>query len=98
VNSWMRIGFDSWMLGVESASVIGLRTLRLAGGGAAGADEAELMVREKLEAAGAWQIQAMTGGLGANPTSAARKSIAHYRRKVRANQRRLSRQTQFHLK
>jgi hypothetical protein len=32
----------------------------------------------------------MTGGLGATPQRAVSRTIAHYRRKVRANRRRLS--------
>jgi hypothetical protein len=33
----------------------------------------------------------MTGGMGLTPASAAARTVAHYRRKVRANQRRLTR-------
>jgi hypothetical protein len=34
---------------------------------------------------------AATGGLGADPVSASAKTLKHYRRKVRANRRRLTR-------
>lgn len=90
-TNWASIGLDTWLLGFEAASVIGLRTLKIAHGGAAAAREADLMVREKLEAAAALHWQAATGQLGRTPETAARKTVAHYRKKVRANRRRLAR-------
>lgn len=89
-NPWMSIGFDTWRLGMESAAVIGLRTMAIAQGGAAGKAEAERMVQEKLDAAVALQRLALTGGLGFSPASASARALAHYRRKVGANRRRLS--------
>jgi hypothetical protein len=89
-NPWIKISMDAWALGLEASSVIGLRTMKLAAGGAAAQTEAELMVREKIEAGMALQARAMAGGLGITPQGAAAKTLAHYRRKVRANQRRLS--------
>ena len=50
------------------------------------------MVAEKIEAALSWQTLALTGGLGTTPQSAARKSLAHYRRRVHANRRRLAKE------
>ena len=75
---------------MEASTVIGLRTLKLAAGGEAASAEAERMVSEKLDSALALQTLAMTGGLGFSPAGAASKTLAHYRRKVRANRRRLS--------
>ncbi len=89
-NRWFGIGFDAWSLGFEASAVMGLRVLKIAQGGAAGQAEAERMVSEKVDAAMALQAGALTGGLGATPASAAARTIAHYRRKVRANRRRLS--------
>lgn len=89
-NPWMRLTMDTWALGVEVSSVIGLRTLKMAAGGAAAQAEAELMVREKIESGLALQARAMTGGLGLTAHGAAARTVAHYRRKVRANRRRLS--------
>jgi len=89
-NPWLRIGMDAWSLGLEASSVIGLRTLKIAAGGPAAEAEAQRMVSEKVDAAMALQIKAMTGGLGFTPPGAAAKTLAHYRRKVRANRRRLS--------
>ena len=89
-NPWFGIGLDAWRLGLEASTVIGLRTLRIAQGGASGRAEAQRMVSEKVEAAMALQTRALTGGLGATPASASARTIAHYRRKVKANRRRLS--------
>jgi hypothetical protein len=69
---------------------MGLRALKIAQGGAAGQAEAERMVSEKVDAAMALQVRALTGGLGATPASATARTIAHYRRRVKANRRRLN--------
>jgi len=89
-NPWLRIGFDAWSLGVEASAVIGLRTLKIAAGGPAGEAEARRMVSEKLDAAAELRTKALSGGLGITGAGAATKTLAHYRRKVRANRRRLS--------
>ncbi|WP_254062931.1 hypothetical protein [Caulobacter sp. S45] len=70
--------------------MIGLRTLKIAAGGPAAAAESELMVREKVQTALALQTLAMTGALGFTAAGATSKTLAHYRRKVRANRRRLA--------
>jgi hypothetical protein len=88
-NPWLRLGFDAWSLGVEASSVVGLRTMKLALGGAAADAESRRMVEEKVRAGLEWQSMALTGGLGLTPHRAAAKTLMHYRRKVRANQRRL---------
>ena len=88
-NPWLGVALDAWSLGAESSAVMGLRMLKLAAGGAAAELEAQRMVSEKLEAALTLQTLALTGGLGVTPHGAAAKSVAHYRRKVRANRRRL---------
>jgi hypothetical protein len=89
-NPWLRIGFDAWSLGMEASAVIGLRTLKIAAGGAAGDAEARRMVSEKLDAAAELQTKALAGGLGLTGAAMASRTLAHYRRKVRANRRRLS--------
>jgi hypothetical protein len=88
-NSWLELGLGAWSLGLEASSVIGLRTLKLAAGGAAADAESRRMVEEKVRAGLEWQTMALTGGLGLTPGSAAAMTLTHYRRKVRANQRRL---------
>jgi hypothetical protein len=78
--------FQSWfnltMLAAESQHVIGLRMLKLALGGAKAQEEASLMVTEKMLAANHAAARLM---LGASPDSV----VKGYRRKVRANARRL---------
>lgn len=90
-GAWLTAGFDMWMLGAEAASVMALRTARIATGGSAGAAEAELMVTEKVRAAIELQTRLMTGALGVTPLGATQGTLKHYRRKVAANNRRLSR-------
>ena len=89
-NPWTGIGLTAWSLDLEASMVIGLRTMKIAAGGAAGEAEARRMVAEKIEAAAALQQMALAGKLGASPQAAAARALAHYRRKVRANRRRLS--------
>ena len=87
---WMKLAMDSWSLGMEASTVMGLRLLKLSQGGPAAGAEAERMVREKLDAAVDLQMLAITGALGATPHGAAAKTVGHVRKKVRANRRRLS--------
>jgi hypothetical protein len=89
-NPWFGIGWDAWRLGMEASAVIGLRTLKIAQGGADGQAEAERMVSEKVQAGMDLQALALTGGLGVTPASASARTLAHYRRRVSANRRRLS--------
>ena len=89
-RSWARLSMDAWALGLEASTVIGLRTLRMAQGGAAAEREALLMVNEKIASGLALQTMALTSGLGVTAEGAAAKTLAHYRRKVQANRRRLS--------
>ncbi len=88
-NPWLRLGLDAWSLGAEASAVIGLRAMKMAAGGPAAETEARRMVSEKVAAGLALQALALTGGLGVTPQGAAAKTLAHYRRKVRANRRRL---------
>jgi len=80
--------YRSWinllMLAAESQQVIWLRTMRLAAGGAKAQSEASRMISEKVMTAG---IEGGRLALGASGDSVIRR----YRRKVRANSRRLAR-------
>ncbi|HEY2358448.1 MAG TPA: hypothetical protein VGH86_13435 [Phenylobacterium sp.] len=89
-NPWLRVGWEAWSLGLESSAVIGLRSTKLMAGGASGAAEAKRMIAEKVDAGLALQTLAMSGGLGWTPQAVAGKTLAHYRRRVRANRRRLA--------
>lgn len=90
-NPWLRLGFDAWALGAEAATVMTLRSMKIAAGGAAADAEAQRMVSEKVEAAQALGVLALTGALGFTAPGVVDKSIKHYRRKVKANRRRLKR-------
>lgn len=90
-NPWFGILVDTWSLGVEASAVMGLRVMKITQGGASGQAEAERMISEKVEAALDLQARTLTGGLGVTPASATARTLAHYRRKVKANRRRLSR-------
>lgn len=92
-NPWFAIGMDAMSLGLEAASVIALRSLVLAEGGAKAQAEAVRMVAEKAEAGAALAFQAATGALGTHPATASARTLRHYRRKVRANRRRLTKKT-----
>lgn len=89
-DPWTALAFDSWALGLEASTVIGLRMMKLAAGGAAAQAEAQLMVGEKVAAGLALSMQAATGQLGLTGPAIASGSLAHLRRKVRANRKRLS--------
>jgi hypothetical protein len=67
-----------------------LRALKIAAGGPAAHQEINRMVSEKVDAALELQARALTGALGLTPQVAAGRTLTHYRRKVRANRRRLS--------
>ena len=81
---------DVWSLGIEASHVIALRTLKIASGGAAADAEAHRMISEKVEAGWALHALALSGRLGHTAHSASTRTLAHYRRKVRANRRRLA--------
>lgn len=79
--------FGPWhnvaMLAIESQQVMWLRTMKLASGGPSGQREALLMVAEKMAASTQAAGKLMAG-------ASAQSIVSGYRRKVRANARRLS--------
>jgi hypothetical protein len=89
-NPWLRLSLDAWSLGLEASAVIGLRTLKIAAGGPGAEAETRRMIGEKVEAGLALQSKLLTGELGLSPDVAASRTLTHYRRKVRANRRRLT--------
>lgn len=88
-TAWTRASIDAWTLGYEASTVVGLRMARLALGGPAADREAHLMMTEKIGAAVELQTALFTGALGATALSGTQATLKHYRRKVRANRRRL---------
>lgn len=89
MNRWWRLSQAWWSLGMDASSVIALRSVTLATGGATAKKEARRMIDEKVKAALALQALALTGSLGRTPHGTSAKTIAHYRKAVRANRRRL---------
>jgi len=88
-DPWAAVALDAWMLGLDASTVVGLRALKLASGGRAAEAESSRMLNEKVAAVQSWQRLALSGGLGLDAAGAASKTLRHYRRKVKANQRRL---------
>ena len=81
---WWMTGMDMAMQGLEAQGVIAQRMAMLALGGPAAQAEAQLMVTEKMLAAGEAALMLAAGASNG-------KVIRSYRRKVQANARRLSR-------
>jgi hypothetical protein len=91
-NPWLSFGLKAWQVGLEAQSVIALRMLRLAAGGARAETEASRMVTEKILAAGEAQMSAAAAAVrGHKKHVVAGKALSAYRKRVRANRRRLSR-------
>jgi hypothetical protein len=91
-NPWLSLGMKAWQIGFEARSVIALRMLRMAAGGARAEAEVSRMVTEKMLAAGEAQMAAAAATVrGAKNHVVAGKALNVYRKRVRANRRRLSR-------
>lgn len=88
-TSWINLSLDAWRMGLEAQQVIGLRLAKMALGGVAASDEAALMISEKVAIVMATQgdaaVALMSGTAGGFPS----RTLTAYRRKVRANRRRL---------
>jgi hypothetical protein len=89
MTSWFNLAHSAAMLGMESHSVIGLRVMRLALGGASARTEAERMVSEKMQALAEAHLQIATDVLTGRGHVAIERTVSSYRKIVRANQRRL---------
>lgn len=90
-SDWLTTGLDAWALGLEASMVVGMRMTRLSLGGDAGRREAMLMVSEKVGAGLELQAALLSEGADLTPLTATRKALRHYRGKVAANRKRLSR-------
>jgi hypothetical protein len=89
-NPWLALTFQAAQLGLEAQSVIALRLMRLAGGGAPSLTEAGLMVTDKMAALAEAQFAAAATVLAGNSHNVATKVLQVFKKRVRANQRRLS--------
>ncbi len=83
---WMKLSLDATMLAVEAQTIIGLRLMMLGAGGAAAQAEAHRMIAEKTSAFVEAATTLASGGT-------AHTVVAGYRKHVRANARRLRRQS-----
>lgn len=88
-SDWMKLAHDGWWLWAESLAVMGLRTTDMMTGRGSGRENA-LMVSEKVQAGAELAAKLATAGLVA-PERSAQLALNHYRRKVRANRKRLTR-------
>ena len=91
-NPWLALAFKAMQLGIDAQSVIALRMMRLAAGGARGQAEAQRMVAEKAAAVAEAQVATTTAIVtGRKDHVVAGKALGAIRKRVRANKRRLSR-------
>lgn len=88
---WPLLAAETWWLGAEASWVIGLRCARLAAGGAAADQESVRMVTEKWQAQVELASALATGQFGTDPQRIASATVRHYRKRVRANRKRLTR-------
>lgn len=89
-NPWIALAADSFDLAIESHDVIGLRLARAASGRFDACDEAVRMVVEKAFAAWDTAVVVTESLIQGEPHLAASRTLALYRRRVQANQRRLA--------
>jgi hypothetical protein len=90
-NSWFALAFQAAQLGREAQDVVALRFVKLAGGGAAGAKEARLMVTDKLAALTEAQFAAVATVLTGDGLKIADNILRVFTKRVRANKQRLLR-------
>jgi hypothetical protein len=91
-NPWLDVALKAFQLGVDAQSVIALRMIRLAAGGARAQDEAQRMVIEKITAVADAQNAATSAILnGHQDHVVVAKTLGAFDKHVRANKRRLSR-------
>ncbi len=91
-NPWLALASQTALLGFEAQRVMALRMMRIAAGGARGRAEAEHMVTEKFAAAVEAQAATVAGAVeGRSAQRTAKKALNVYKKRVRANRRRLAR-------
>jgi hypothetical protein len=90
-NPWLELSLKAVHMGMEAQSVIALRMLRLATGGARMEAEASRMVTDKVAAAEAQAVAAVSALNGRSPHVVVSQAPRVVKKRVRANKRRLSR-------
>jgi hypothetical protein len=91
-NDWFALSLQTAKLGWEAQGVIALRVMRMATQPAHSQTEARRMVTEKVAALGEAQAVVAAGVIkGAKSDRVAKKVLGVYKKRVRANKRRLTR-------
>jgi hypothetical protein len=91
-NPWLALSLKTIQMGFEAQNVIALRMLRLAAGGARMEAEATRMITEKAATAAEAQAVAAIAAMTGDPQHVvAGKTLKVFKKRVRANKRRLSR-------
>jgi hypothetical protein len=92
LNPWFEVALKATQLCVDAQSVMALRMMRLAAGGARAQGEAQRMVVEKIAAIAEAQAAAISAALdGHQDHVIVSKTLGAFDKRVRANKRRLSR-------
>ena len=90
-NGWFALSAQAARMCWEAQTVMFLRGLRMAQGGAKGRAEAQRMITEKVAALAEAQVAATMATLkGSKKHRVAKKALAVYAGRVRRNRRRLS--------
>ena len=89
--SWLDLTTNMMRLAMEAQAVVALRMMKFAAGGSGLGVEFNLMFSEKAQAALDAQLAAGVTTLTGRPDLAPARAVALYRRRVRANHRRLTR-------
>ena len=85
-----KLSFDTFCLGCEAHSLIGLRLFAMATGGVPALPEALRMIPEKVAAFADAQMVLATSVLSGRPDLAPAEIVALYRERVSANEQRLT--------
>ena len=86
LNPWLALSFKVFQLGIEAQSLVALRMMRLASGGAGTQAEMGRMMVEKAAAVTEAQFAAATAAVaGSKDHVIAGKALKGFRKRVRAN-------------
>jgi hypothetical protein len=88
--SWVGLSLSAWQATREAQQVIGLRLARLLGGDKSAWAEANRMTSEKISTLGETQTEAAAAVLTGRAAAVPARIRALYRRKMRANRKRLA--------
>jgi len=88
-SSWLHLSFNLWQAGTKPSKCSACASLLAACSDSAGAETAR-MVSEKMSAALEVQHAAVAAAMTGNPGVIPARTVAIYRRKMRANRRRLA--------